>query len=577
MNSQDKEEKLKKIFKLFDLNEDGALNVSEMAALVVLANQTGKFSFQNDDQINQITDQIFHKFGDFIDGAKGLTYEGLLRSYQGRVDDLESDFQALALHLNSSSSSSTTSSASCTKEPTNPFVSESTSPSSSISMVEAKYRIASRTAFPREGIAFEGSWEIVVALENRVNEFLGKLKGEESTVNFYNDHGCLTELEPFFPGKPIVANESDRDYALFTKYLGFLRYAVDGIQRKKSKEQAFDAHLAMGRLLYFHRLFKEALVSFRRSSELERTDALSRLWAGNCLCFLGRYGEAKEEFLWAHEIAEVDRNKWDYLLPKTYINLGIAYEKQGIAAKASENYREAVALCPQNFKYLRLLGSALIQAEDYIAAEKALEEASSLKGNHADAHYDLGRVFHATGRSDRAVQEYRRAMELKPGHVNAMYHLGVLFMEMDRYRMASAMFAQVIDVSPINWRALLNKAVAMSWIAGEDEETTKSMNEAFEIVSNNVESQEMMIAHIKQLQKKPQGGSDERIKDVLAEVCRSYLEFIQGRGGCIISNYFGSAENLNEATVVTTAPPTPTLKNPERVLSKGFQRSRAKQ
>ncbi|KAK9164382.1 hypothetical protein Syun_005284 [Stephania yunnanensis] len=554
--SEDREEKVKRIFNHFDLNGDGSLNVSEIAALFVSVNQR-ELEFNNDYQITDINNEINLNYGSFFNGEKGLSLEGLRRSYEDRVEDLDRDFEALGLSLSNTPTANT-----------GPLAFEA-SASSSISIVEIKYRIASRPAFLKEGIAFDGTWDIVIALENRVDEFLGKMKMGEA-VHAHNDYGCLIELEPFFPGRPIVLNESDCDHALFAKYLGFLRYAVDGRQKKRSKEEALDAHMGMGRLLYFHKLFEEALVSFRRSSDLEKTDAPSRLWVGNCLCFLGRYKEAKDEYLWALEIAEVDHEKWDYLLPQIHLNLGIVSEKRGEASEASKHYGKAVALCPQNVKKLWLLASALIQAEDYIAAEKALEEASSLEANNAEAHYNLGRVFHATGRNERAIQEYRRAVKLKPGHVNAMYHLGMLFMEMERYRMASAMFDQVIDANPNNWRAKLNRNVALSRIAGEDEDT-KALNEAFEMWDKSGESREMMVAHINQLQKKAHGGSDERIKDVVAEIRRSYIKFMKGQCGGIIANYFSGAKD--DASVVTIAP----LMNPERALSKILQTTETKE
>ncbi|KAF9591566.1 hypothetical protein IFM89_004620 [Coptis chinensis] len=63
----------------------------------------------------------------------------------------------------------------------------------------------------------------------------------------------------------------------------------------------FDGHMAIGRVLYELHLFKDALVSFKRSYELIwRT--LDRIFVfGNCLYILGKCGEGKEEFLLALE------------------------------------------------------------------------------------------------------------------------------------------------------------------------------------------------------------------------------------------------------------------------------------
>ncbi|KAL6134717.1 hypothetical protein ACLB2K_066945 [Fragaria x ananassa] len=89
-------EKVKRIFYQFDVNHDGGLNREEMAALVVVVNPRVKFS---DEQINAILDEVFQTYGDFIDGEKGLTYEGLSRTYDDGAGDVDRDFDALGLEL----------------------------------------------------------------------------------------------------------------------------------------------------------------------------------------------------------------------------------------------------------------------------------------------------------------------------------------------------------------------------------------------------------------------------------------------------------------------------------------------
>ena len=72
--------------------------------------------------------------------------------------------------------------------------------------------------------------------------------------------------------------------------------------------------------------------------------------ARNCLYVLGRYKEAKEEFLLVLEAAEI--------------------------------------LCPTHFRALKLLGSALFGVGEYRAVVKALEEGILMKPDYVDAHYD---------------------------------------------------------------------------------------------------------------------------------------------------------------------------------------------
>ena len=52
------------------------------------------------EQINAILDEVFRTYGEFIDGEKGLTYEGLLWTYDDGAGDVDRDFDALELELN---------------------------------------------------------------------------------------------------------------------------------------------------------------------------------------------------------------------------------------------------------------------------------------------------------------------------------------------------------------------------------------------------------------------------------------------------------------------------------------------
>ncbi|XP_009335536.1 uncharacterized TPR repeat-containing protein At1g05150 [Pyrus x bretschneideri] len=482
-------EKVKRIFHQFDDNHDGGLNRDEMAALVVAVNPRVKFS---DEQINAILDEVFRTYGDFIDGEKGLTYEGLLRTYDDGAGDVDRDFDALGLELtldeNKASMDSEASSSAIVDE----------------RLVESqkKQRTAAWAVSPNHGIVFDDTWKIVDDLEILVKRLKakqgkdGKLKADN--IDALSDAGWSRELGPSMEisEKRVFWEENGHDYALFVKELGVLRSRSDGA---RSREQAFDGHMAIGRVLSEHQLFKEALVSFKRACELQPVDVRPHFRAGNCLYVLGRCNEAKDEFLLALEAAEGGGNQWAYLLPQIYVNLGIALEGEGMVMSACEYYREAAISCPTHFRALKLLGSALFGVGEYRAAVKALDEAIFMKPDYADAHCDLASALHAMGEDERAIATFQKAIDLKPGHVDALYNLGGLYMDSGRFPRASEMYTRVLAVWPNHWRAQLNKAVSLLG-ARETEEAKKALKEALKM-TNRVELHDA-IAHLKQLQKK---------------------------------------------------------------------------
>ncbi|XP_042514392.1 uncharacterized TPR repeat-containing protein At1g05150-like, partial [Macadamia integrifolia] len=487
-------EKVKRIFQQFDVDKDGGLNREEMAALVVAVNPRVKFS---DEQISAILDEVFRTYGEFIDGEKGLSYGGLLRTYDDGAGDVDRDFDALGLELNSDSDKAMD------------MGSEASSSSIADERVEPhkKQTTAAWAASPNHGVVFDDTWKLIDDLEILVKRLKAKqakdgmMKGD--SVDVYSDAGWSTELGPSsdLSERRVFWDESGHDYAAFVKELGVLRSRADGA---RSREEAFDGHKAIGRVLYDHQLFKEALVSFKRACELQPTDVRPHFRAGNCLYVLGRHTEAKDEFLLALEAAEGGGNQLSYLLPQIHVNLGISLEGEGMVLSACEHYREAAIFCPTHFRALKLLGSALFGVGEYRAAEKALEEAIFLKPDYADAHCDLGSALHAMGEDERAIQEFQKAIDLKPGHVDALYNLGGLYMDIGRYQRASEMYTRVLAVWPNHWKAQLNKAVSLLG-TNEAEEARKALKEAFKM-TKRVELHDAIV-HLKQLQRKKLKGN----------------------------------------------------------------------
>ncbi|RAL47363.1 hypothetical protein DM860_013328 [Cuscuta australis] len=484
-------EKVKRIFQQFDANGDSGLNREEMAALVVAVNPRVKFS---DEQINAILDEVFRTYDEFIDGDTGLTFDGLLRTYDDGAGDVDRDFDALGLELK--------------PENDNGISIASEEASSSIAADDRvmephkKQRTAAWAASPNHGIVFDDTWKLVDDLEILIKRLKskqsnnGKLKNDNSDV--YSDPGWSRELgaSAEISEKRVAWDHSGHDYPTFVKDLGVLRSRADGA---RSREEAFDGHMALGRVLYDHQLFKEALVSFKRACELQPADVRPHFRAGNCSYILGNHREAKEEFLIALDAAEGGGNQWAYLLPQIHVNLGIALEAEGMVLSACEHYREAAILCPTHYRALKLLGSALFGVGEYRAAVKALEEAIYMKNDYPDVHCDLASALHAVGDDDDAIKEFQRAIDLRPGHIDALYNLGGLYMDMGRYQRASEMYTRVLAVWPNHWRAQLNKAVALLG-AGENEEAKKALKEALKL-THRVELHYAMT-HLKQLQKR---------------------------------------------------------------------------
>ncbi|CAH1449357.1 unnamed protein product [Lactuca virosa] len=169
-------EKVRRIFQQFDFNRDGSLNREEMSALVVAVNPRVKFS---DEQISAIPDEVFRTYGDFIDGEKGLTYDGLLRTYDDGAGDVDHDFEALALEMKTDDDNEAASSLALEEASTSSVLERVSSAGQ-----QKSHRTAAWAASPNHGIIFDDTWKLVDDLEILIKRLKskqtkdGKPKGE---------------------------------------------------------------------------------------------------------------------------------------------------------------------------------------------------------------------------------------------------------------------------------------------------------------------------------------------------------------------------------------------------------------
>ncbi|KAI5064612.1 hypothetical protein GOP47_0021282 [Adiantum capillus-veneris] len=507
--------KVRKIFAHFDLNQDGRLSREEMGALVVAVNPRVRFT---EHHVKEILDEVFRTYSDFIDGSAGLSFEGLLRTYEDGAGDVDRDFSALKLSLDDNGNDASSKAAAASS-----IVDER---GDNAPLVRRREHMPS---WAPSNIAFDSSWLlvedlliIIKRLETKMADKLreGKTFGStdgSSEVPWSNDlsvtlgsggSGC----RPW--------EELGQDYANFCKELSDI---VQKANKLGSPDEVFDAHLAIGRALFDHVLHKEAMASLKKAVELKATDVRPHFHLGNALYCLGKNAEAIESYSAALRLVS-DKQSLP-VLPFLHVNLGIALEGEGMLLSAAEHYKEAAKLSPKNHRAFKLLGSALYGIGDFRVAENALREAIALKPDFADAHCDLGSTLHALGEDNEgAIHEFQKALDLKPDHMEALYNLGGLFKDIGRFQRAAEMYSKVLALQPGHWRAQLNRAVALLG-AGEREEANKAFKEAFKM-TNRVELYDAVM-HMKLMGKKPKGlgtalkGAEEGTTDVEAGVTNS--------------------------------------------------------
>lgn len=495
-------QKVRKIFSRFDANEDGRLNREEMAALVIAVNPRVKFS---EEQIGAILDEVFRTYSDYIQGEGGLSFEGLLRTYDDGAGDVDRDFDALRLQLDDSVAAD----AAVAGPASSSSIVDERERADSTPLSRRKQNVAPWAVSPNNGILYDNTWRLVedlqIIIRRLETKYASKLKESGGGATDASSEGAWSRDLGLGGGS--ISSDGDitrrnweelgQDYVTFHRELVEIQSKAD---RSRTPDEVFDAYMGIGRTLFDHALYVEALSCFKKASEIKPTDARPHFRLGNTLYFLGRHSEAKGCYISALDSAEISRNQLNYLLPHIHVNLGVALEADGMLLSASEHYKEAAIREPKHYRALKLLGGALYGVGEYRAAEKALMEAIFLKSDYADAHCDLGSTLHALGDDDRAIHEFQKAIDIKPDHMDALYNLGGLFRDVGRFQRAAEMYSKVLALQPNHWRAQLNRAVALLG-AGEADEAQKAFKEALKL-TNRIELYDA-VRYLKRVEKKP--------------------------------------------------------------------------
>jgi Flp pilus assembly protein TadD len=165
----------------------------------------------------------------------------------------------------------------------------------------------------------------------------------------------------------------------------------------------------------------------------------------------------------------------------------------GLPEQAVQYAQKTLALEPNHYKALNLLGLAYVRLENFSAAVEAMERCAQVKPDFPDVHLNLGVAYEKLNRSDDAVAAYKRAFELsgsseaaanlakllfnreeleeallyinkaaeKDQTVGVYNMMGVILNKMERYTEAIQAFDRAIQISPKDIVTRMNLGIAL--------------------------------------------------------------------------------------------------------------------
>jgi tetratricopeptide (TPR) repeat protein len=106
-----------------------------------------------------------------------------------------------------------------------------------------------------------------------------------------------------------------------------------------------------------------------------------------------------------------------------WLNLGSAYEKAGKLAEAAKAYTKALVVTPNSAIASHRLAAAYLALGDVEAATAQAEAFFAQFPGNDFANLSIGLVRMRQGRSDEAIESFRKAIELDPQNSFARQHL----------------------------------------------------------------------------------------------------------------------------------------------------------
>jgi tetratricopeptide (TPR) repeat protein len=177
-----------------------------------------------------------------------------------------------------------------------------------------------------------------------------------------------------------------------------------------------NVHYNIGNLLAAQGRHEEAIASFDRALAQWPGNAYAWINRGNSLDKLGREDEALASYQRAEE---ENRGFW------------LAYKAQGVILHRQRRYPEEEAAYRRGLKAdgeeaYYLLGVTLKNLDRLDEAVQALEQATRINPAYARAHTRLGEIYASRGDTDRARDQFRKAIATDPGDSAAVKGLARL-------------------------------------------------------------------------------------------------------------------------------------------------------
>jgi len=185
-----------------------------------------------------------------------------------------------------------------------------------------------------------------------------------------------------------------------------------------------------------------ALKEFLLAEKVDEDDARVQNGIGQAFYYKKAFSKAEKHYLLA---LDLDKDN-----PQYQNNLAACYLAAGRLDDAIRYFTAAAS----NLLFGRAeiawvgAGNAQLQKSAYPEALEAFNAALEANRRFSPAYYYRAETNYALGKTDQAIEDYRKAIEFEPNYVDAHFKLGIALMKQRDTRAAIKAFNQVVALSP---------------------------------------------------------------------------------------------------------------------------------
>jgi tetratricopeptide (TPR) repeat protein len=218
-----------------------------------------------------------------------------------------------------------------------------------------------------------------------------------------------------------------RDSFARKQYAQAERYLAQVVEKHPSFA---DIHNMLGIIYHDQGQYGRAQRSFESALALNPAYTEAALNLAVIYNDMGRYAEAREVYQAALERQKREPGEMDPFvkgkIANMYADIGDVFASSGSWSMAIEEYRRALALCPQFVDIRVKLGDALRDAGHHAEALAQFELAIEQNPGFIPGRVHYGIALYSAGRREEAVRVWKDVLERSPGDKSAQMYLNLV-------------------------------------------------------------------------------------------------------------------------------------------------------